>query len=257
MEMVSQEAYFRQRVLNYAAKHGVTAAANRHHLSRKTVHKWKKRYNGIAESLQALPRTPHHFPRQQTAAELELVKRYAKKYKGDPLLGYEKARKHGYNRSYGCFKKTARKLLQPEAKKRKKRKNKPYQRAEYPGQKMQIDVKYVPGYCVVNGERNVAMSHYTHLSIEERESLLLSIGAGKTLREIARILQRSPSTLSRELKRNCENREEYSPDKATRDYHKRREKCCRQRILKDAAAKALIQRLFLNSNGRLSKLTIV
>ena len=74
MEMVSQEAYFRQRVLNYAAKHGVTAAANRHHLSRKTVHKWKKRNNGTAESLQDLPRTPHHFPRQQTAAELELVK---------------------------------------------------------------------------------------------------------------------------------------------------------------------------------------
>ena len=89
------------------------------------------------------------------------------------------------------------------------------------------------------------MSHYTHLSIEERESLLLSIGAGKTLREIARILQRSASTLSRELKRNCENREEYSPDKATRNYRKRRKKCCRQRILKDVAAKALIQRLFL------------
>lgn len=89
------------------------------------------------------------------------------------------------------------------------------------------------------------MSHYTHLSIEERESLLLNIGAGKTLREIARILQRSASTLSRELKRNCENREEYSPDKAARNYRKRRKKCCRQRILKDAAAKALIQRLFL------------
>ena len=89
------------------------------------------------------------------------------------------------------------------------------------------------------------MSHYRHLSIEERESLLLNIGARKTLREIARILQRSASTLSRELKRNCENREEYSPDKAARNYRKRRKKCCRQRILKDAAAKALVQRLFL------------
>ena len=122
-------------------------------MSRKTVHKWKKRYDGTVESLQDLPRTPHHFPRQQTAAELKLVKRYAKKCKGDPLLGYENASKHGYHRSYGCFKKTARKLLQPEAKKRKKRKNKPYQRAEYPGQKMQIDVKFVPSYCVVNGEK--------------------------------------------------------------------------------------------------------
>lgn len=153
MGMVTQEAYFRQRVLNHAAKHGVTAAAIQYHMSRKTVHKWKKRYDGTVESLQDLPRTPHHFPRQQTAAELKLVKRFAKKCKGDPLLGYEKASKHGYNRSYGCFKKTARKLLQPEAKKRKKRKNKPYQRAEYPGQKMQIDVKYVPSYCVVNGEK--------------------------------------------------------------------------------------------------------
>ena len=101
MGMVTQEAYFRQRVLNYAAKHGVTAAAIRHHVSRKTVHKWKKRYDGTVESLQDLPRTPHHFPRQQTAAELKLVQRYAKKYKGDPLLGYEKASKHGYKRSCG------------------------------------------------------------------------------------------------------------------------------------------------------------
>ena len=80
MGMVTQEAYFRQRVLNHAAKHGVTAAAIRYHMSRKTVHKWKKRYDGTVESLQDLPRTPHHFPRQQTATELKLVKRYAKKW---------------------------------------------------------------------------------------------------------------------------------------------------------------------------------
>lgn len=89
------------------------------------------------------------------------------------------------------------------------------------------------------------MSHYRHLSIEERESLLLSIGEGKTLREIAKILRRSPSTLSRELKRNCEKKRDYSPEKATKNYHKRRKKCCRQRILKNTAAKALVQHLFL------------
>lgn len=50
MGMVTQEAYFRQRVLNHAAKHGVTAAAIRYHMSRKTVHKWKKRYDGTVES---------------------------------------------------------------------------------------------------------------------------------------------------------------------------------------------------------------
>ena len=51
MGMITQEAYFRQRVLSYAAKHGVTAAAIQYHMSRKTVHKWKKRYDGTVESL--------------------------------------------------------------------------------------------------------------------------------------------------------------------------------------------------------------
>lgn len=153
MDKITQEAYFRQRVLKYAAEHGVTASANRYRLSRKTVHKWKKRYDGTLESLKDQPRTPHHFPRQQTAEEQQLVKRYARKYRGDLLLGYEKACAHGYKRSYGCYKRTAAKLMNSMEKKRKPRKNKPYQRAAYPGQKIQMDVKYVPSDCVVNGEK--------------------------------------------------------------------------------------------------------
>ena len=35
--------------------------------------------------------------------------------------------------------------------KRKDHKPKPYQRADYPGQKLQLDVKYVPSYCVSDG----------------------------------------------------------------------------------------------------------
>ncbi|MBR3107932.1 MAG: hypothetical protein IKH30_12280 [Clostridia bacterium] len=38
-------------------------------------------------------------------------------------------------------------------KKAKKWQNKPYQRAEYPGQKVQIDVKFVPSYCVADGNK--------------------------------------------------------------------------------------------------------
>ena len=87
------------------------------------------------------------------SAELKLVKRYAKKYAGDLLLGYESALNSGYERSYGCFKRTAAKLVNPSKKRKSSRKNKPYQRAEYPGQKVQMDVKFVPSYCVVNGEK--------------------------------------------------------------------------------------------------------
>ena len=145
MDKITQEAHYRQRVLKYAGEYGVTASANRHRLSRKTVHKWKKRYDGTLESLKDRPRTPHHSPRKQTAEEENLVRRYARKYLGDLLLGYEKACAHGYKRSYGCFKRTAGRFVRDGKKKRKARKNKPYQPAAYPGQKVQMDVKYVPG----------------------------------------------------------------------------------------------------------------
>ena len=59
----------------------------------------------------------------------------------------------GYVRSYGCFKRTAARLVKPGRVKSSVRKNKPYQRAEYPGQKLQLDVKFVPSYCVADGKK--------------------------------------------------------------------------------------------------------
>lgn len=65
MDKISQEAYFRQRVLKYTEGHGVTAAADRYRMSRKTVYKWKNRYDGAVESLNSWrstsgSRTTHH-----------------------------------------------------------------------------------------------------------------------------------------------------------------------------------------------------
>ena len=153
MDRITQEACHRQRVLKWEEKHGVTAASIRYEVSRKTIHKWKKRYDGSVESLKNHKRTPYRIARKQTEDELKLVKRYARKYAGDLLLGFEKAKAYGYSRSYGCFKRTASKLVKPEKKRKRVRKNKPYQRAEYPGQKIQMDVKYVPAYCVANGQK--------------------------------------------------------------------------------------------------------
>ena len=106
MDRIAQEAWFRQRILKYVEAHSVTSAAIRYYLSRKNLHKWKKRYDGTIESLKDRPRTPHHFPRQQTEKELKLMLRYGRKHRDDLLLGYEKACAHGYARSYGCFKRT-------------------------------------------------------------------------------------------------------------------------------------------------------
>jgi transposase InsO family protein len=69
----------------------------------------------------------------------------------DLLLVYQEMLEHGYGRSYGGFKRVAAQLKAGKAQRKKKRKPKPYQRADYPGQKIQLDVKYVPGCCVTNG----------------------------------------------------------------------------------------------------------
>jgi IS30 family transposase len=44
---------------------------------------------------------------------------------------------------------------------------------------------------------------YNHLKPEERATLMLMMREGATVRSVARTLSRAPSTISRELKRNC------------------------------------------------------
>lgn len=89
------------------------------------------------------------------------------------------------------------------------------------------------------------MSHYHHFTIRERESILLMLGQGKSIRYIAKTLNRSPSSISRELKRNGTASAIYSPEQAQKQYRHRRKKCCRQKILKNPNVRSLVLRLFL------------
>ena len=154
MEMVTQEAYHRQRMVKYYYKHGGTKTAIRYATSRKTVYKWVKRYDGTLESLKERSHRPHSHPSQHTQSEIELIERYVKRNgRKDLLLTYQKLRGKGYSRHYGSLKRVVNRLFKCANKKKPKKKPKPYQRAEYPGQKVQIEVKYVPGRCVANGQK--------------------------------------------------------------------------------------------------------
>jgi hypothetical protein len=68
-------------------------------------------------------------------------------------MAYQILIRKGYNRSYGGFKRVAARLKAAKPKRKSKRKPKPYQRAEYPGQKLQLDVKFVPSHCSVDGRK--------------------------------------------------------------------------------------------------------
>lgn len=45
--------------------------------------------------------------------------------------------------------------------------------------------------------------HYTHFTLDERKYLQQLLAEGLSFRKIADILERSPSTISREVNRNC------------------------------------------------------
>lgn len=87
------------------------------------------------------------------------------------------------------------------------------------------------------------MSHYKHLSIEERESLYLGVNQGKSIRRIARELKRSASSLSRELSRNKISHRPYSPSRAQRRYQRCKKNCGRKPILANQKNLQLIRRL--------------
>ena len=59
-------------------------------------------------------------------------------------------------------------------------------------------------------------TNYKHLSCEERTMIQLSLEQGYTLRAIARSVQRAPSSISRELKRNGWNNPATAPKKRGR-----------------------------------------
>ena len=165
MDRITQEAHNRQRMVKYfAGGHSATETALRYGVSRKTVYKWYKRWDGTWGSLVERSHRPHHSPRAHTEAELRLIRRLAKKHRWtDILLAYQEALEKGYTRSYGGFKRMVRKLFEEKGnKKRRKRKNKPYQRAEYPGQKVQVDVKFVPSECAVDGRK-----YYQFTAVDE------------------------------------------------------------------------------------------
>jgi transposase InsO family protein len=81
----------------------------------------------------------------------------------DVLLAYQEMRERWrYTGSYGGFKRIVARLKGAEPRSKAKKKPKAFPRAAYPGQKVQIDVKYVPSECVANGQK-----YYQFTAVDE------------------------------------------------------------------------------------------
>lgn len=171
MISLTSKAHFRQRVIRYSEKNGVTKAANRFRVSRNAIYEWKAKYDGNWKSLIDKSHRPHSHPAEHTSEEYDLIRRYWEKNQDDRIVLWDKIRKQGYERSYKSMCRALRRLQLGDAeKKRKGYKPKPYEQMTYPGQKVQMDVKFVPVYCVAGESKYyqyTAMDEYTRQVFRE------------------------------------------------------------------------------------------
>ena len=163
MNILTSSAHFRQRVIKKSYKIGVTAASKYYRVSRQAIYEWRAKYDGKSwKSIVDKSHRPHHHPNEHTAEEKAMILRMYPYHKEDMIMLWDALRKRGYARSYTSLVRVVNKWIRPEIKKKQTRKPKPYQRADYPGQKVQVDVKFVPSYCVVNGKK-----YYQYTAVDE------------------------------------------------------------------------------------------
>lgn len=163
MNILTSNAHFRQRVIKKSYKVGVTEASKYYRVSRNAIYEWRAKYDGKSwKSLVDKSHRPHHHPNEHTPEEKEMILRRYPRYQGDMIMLWDSLRKSGYKRSYTSLVRVVNKWIKPQIKQKQARKPQPYARAEYPGQKVQIDVKFVPTYCVTNG-----CKYYQYTAVDE------------------------------------------------------------------------------------------
>ena len=166
---ITQDMAYRQSLMKYAEKYGVSRASRKYNKSRSYIYFWKARWDGTAESLACQSRRPHSHPNQHTEAELKLIRDMRRR---NPKLGmvelWHRLCQRGYTRRPESLFRVMRKLgLFPQGEKKPAYKPKPYQQMTYPGQRVQVDVKVVPRRCIANPELRLfqytAIDEFTRL----------------------------------------------------------------------------------------------
>lgn len=150
MKIITEEMRFRKKLCEFALKNDVTQAARRYHTNRQFIYRQLEKYDGTLKSLALKSRKPHSHPNTHTVEELELIKKMKSRYGIDGLAEvYVQLLKRGYTRSYGSMVKQIGKLPKEVIKHRKGYTKHEEIRGEYPGDKVQVDIKYVPKECLL------------------------------------------------------------------------------------------------------------
>ena len=151
MTTLTQTLKRRQAVVKYSLRYGVTKASIRYNVSRPTIYKWRERYNGHLSSLKDLSRRPHSHAKQHTEEELAMIQNYRRRNPNAGLVVlWVKLMRRGYTRSISGLYRVLRRTEQGRVKlPNPKYIPKEYEKMQYPGQRVQIDVKFAPAVCLV------------------------------------------------------------------------------------------------------------
>ena len=151
---ITQDMAYRQSLMKYAEKYGVSRASRKYNRSRSYIYFWRARWDGSVESLACRSRRPHSHPNRHTEAELKLIRDMRRR---NPQLGlvelWHRLKQRGYTRRPESLFRVMRKLgMFPQEKKKKAYTPKPYQQMTRPGERIQVDVKVVPRRCIADPE---------------------------------------------------------------------------------------------------------
>ena len=165
MNSITQDMKYRQSLMIYAKKYGVSRASRKYNRTRSYIYFWLARYDGSLQSLACQSRRPHSHPNQHTPEERKLI---YDMHRRNPRLGivelWARMRKRGYTRTVeSLWRVMQREGLIEKAVKKKPYKPKPYEQMQYPGQRVQIDVKVVPRRCIADPQ----MKLYQYTAIDE------------------------------------------------------------------------------------------
>jgi len=168
MKIITEEMKYRKRMCEYALKYGVTNAARKYHTNRQFIYRQLNKYDGTLRSLALKSRRPKSHPNAHLKEELELLNQIRIRYGHDGYAEmYVQALKRGYKRSFGSMNKQIRNLYLKPLKSRKRTSYVKYESVEgkYPGDKVQIDIKYVPKECILF--ENYGKKYYQITAIDE------------------------------------------------------------------------------------------
>ena len=172
MDSITQDMKYRYSLMKYAEKYGVSRASRKYDKSRSYIYFWRKRFDGTIESLACRSRRPHSHPNQHTPEEMKLIQKMRRR---NPKLGivelWARLRSRGYSRCVDSLRRVLRREgLLPEEAPKKKYTPKPYEQMQYPGQRVQIDVKVVPRKCIADPE--LKLFQYTAIDEYSRYRVL-------------------------------------------------------------------------------------